>query len=426
MRKIFNEHYQETYYEETLDNGLHVVLWHKPDYEKSLFMMATPLGAMDLKQTDEQGKTYEFPAGIAHFLEHKMFEIEQGDVMDLFSNVGANVNAFTSYTETAYYFTTSSDAIKPLHLLLDFVQELHISEQSVEKEKGIIIQELNMYKQMSDQRLLMETFSSLFQEHPLKFDIGGDTQSVSSTTLQQLKDCYNINYHPGSMVLVGVTSDDPNRIMNEIKRNQESKSFAKIQKVNTVSWEEPKEVARQEYTFYMDVSIPKVCIAFKLEGVKDPYERLKREWCMKIMLDTHFSSLNKDFQTWLDNGILNDYSGCEVDLGSDYGFILFFCETNKIEEFEQIVMHTVRKIKNAEIDTFVLQQLKKRYFGQAIRSLNSFDDIAISFVRNYFHKVDYFKGIDVLYDITEKDIQEVCESLCFDHKACIYLKPDKK
>ena len=157
MKRITNERYQETYYTETLENGLRVVLWYKPGYARSLFMMATPLGAMDLIQEDAQGNTYSYPAGIAHFLEHKMFEKQDQDVMNEFSRMGANVNAFTSYNETAYYFSTSGSIEGPLDLLLDFVQQLDISDASVEKEKGIIVSELNMYQQMSDSRLLMET-----------------------------------------------------------------------------------------------------------------------------------------------------------------------------------------------------------------------------------------------------------------------------
>ena len=158
MKRIVNEHYQETYYTETLENGLRVILWQKENYERSFFMMATPLGAMDLQQTDQNGILYSYPAGIAHFLEHKMFEKKDRDVMNEFSSMGANVNAFTSYNETAYYFSTSSDIERPLNLLLDFVQQLDITEASVEKEKGIIVSEFNMYLQMSDARLLMELY----------------------------------------------------------------------------------------------------------------------------------------------------------------------------------------------------------------------------------------------------------------------------
>lgn len=427
MKKINNERYQENYVEETLDNGLHVVLWQKPEYERSLFMMATPLGALDMKQQDEQGNVYEFPAGIAHFLEHKMFEMEEGDVMDMFSQMGANVNAFTSYTETAYYFSTTGDVIKPLHLLLDFVQSLHISEESVEKEKGIIIQELNMYKQMSDQRLLMETFSSLYQHHPLRYDIGGDSDSVTSITLDQLKECYHLNYHPGTMILVGVSAKDPEMLLKEIKQNQKKKQFDSVKQVKRQMIKEPLRPARKEYDFAMDISMPKLSIAYKMTGKDDIYERIKTEWSIRMILDAYFSSLNHEYQSWLDAGIINDFVGSEVDLGKDYGMMMFYGETLKKEEFLALVKDIVHRIKQDGISADILEQLKKRYFGQSLRSLNSFDDIAITMVRNYFDRSDFFESMDVLYDITLEDVASACEMIDEDNFCVVELLPiDKK
>lgn len=411
MKKVTNPKYKESYYEETLDNGLKVILWQKPDYEKSLFMMATPLGAMDLKQQDEQGNIYEFPAGIAHFLEHKMFEMGDCDVMDIFSKMGANVNAFTSYSETAYYFSTSQDYEKPLNLLLDFVQQLDISEASIEKEKGIIIQELNMYKQMSDQRLLMETFSSLYSQHPLKYDIGGDSESVTSITKKQLEQCYAMNYHPSTMMLIGVTSKDPKEVLDVIKENQKHKTFSEAKKVSNAVFQEPEEVARQTYSFEMDVTVPKICIAYKLKGIPDIKERVKTEWCIKIMLDAYFSSMNHEYQTWIDNDIINDYFGSEVDYGKDYGSILIYCETNYRDEFITLAEKGMQKMKSGELSEEALQQLKRRYYGQMIRSLNSFDDIAISFVRSYFSGADFYMSMDILDQITIKHIKEACQYL---------------
>ncbi|MCI8272354.1 MAG: insulinase family protein [Erysipelotrichaceae bacterium] len=423
MKKIVNSKYRETYYEDTMDNGLKVVLWHKPDYEKSLFMMATPLGAMDLRQRDEQGKSYEFPAGIAHFLEHKMFEMGDKDVMDVFSQLGANVNAFTSYSETAYYFSTSQDYKKPLALLLDFVQQLDISEASIEKEKGIIIQELNMYKQMSDQRLLMETFSSLYAEHPLKYDIGGDAQSVSGITKKQLEECYAINYHPSTMVLIGVTSHDPDEVLSVIRKNQKKKKFAPAPKVMTVYVDEPEEVARKKYVFSMEVSVPKICIAYKLGGISDVRERIRQEWCIKIMLDAYFSSINEDYQSWIDDEIINDYFGSEVDYGENYGSVLIYSETEKQEAFEELVYNGVQSIAQAKLSEDVLQQLKRRYYGQTLRSLNSFDDIAISFVRSYFDGSDFFQSMEILDAITMSDIEKACESLADAPFAEVIVQP---
>lgn len=426
MIKKENKRYQESYVEETLDNGLHVVLWQKPDYAKSLFMMATPLGALDMKQKDENGKEYDFPAGIAHFLEHKMFEMEDGDVMDLFSNMGANVNAFTSYTETVYYFSTTADVIQPLHLLLDFVQDLSITKESVEKEKGIIIQELNMYKQMSDQRLLMETFSSLYKHHPLRYDIGGDAESVTSITLEQLKQCYDINYHPGKMILVGVSAQDPEVLLKEIKKNQQAKTFPAGKKVIRMMQEEPYEPARKDFEFQMDVSMPKLSIAYKMRGVEDIYERIKKEWAIRMVLDATFSSLNPDFQKWLDEGIINDFVGSDVDLGKDYGMMMFYSETNKKEAFLAIVKDIVQKIKQEGISESLLEQLKKRYYGQSLRSLNSFDDIAITMVRNYFDQSDFFASMDVLYDITLQDVKDACQMIDVDNFCVIDLLPENK
>ncbi len=426
MKIVENKRYKERYAEEVLENGLHVVLWHKPDYEKSLFMLGTPLGAMDISQIDEQGNVIEYPAGIAHFLEHKMFEMKDGDVMDMFSSMGANVNAFTSYTETVYYFSTTADVKKPLNLLLDFVQSLEINEKSVEKEKGIIIQELHMYKEMSDSRLLMETFSSLYQTHPLRYDIGGDDESVSQTTLKQLQDCYRYNYHPSSMVLVGVSKEDPAKLLEWIKENQNNKTFPKISNVKRMPCSEPKEVSRKEYRFTMDVSEDKISYAYKLSGIKDIYERSKAEWCIKIMLDAVFSSLNPEFQNWIDEGIINDYVGSEVDLGEDYGMLMFYGETAKKDAFLKVVQDSMRKIADADISEELLEQLKHRYFGQAIRSLNSFDDIAISYIRSYFDHADFFKLLDIIYEITLDDIKQVCSTISLEHSCLVELVPNKK
>lgn len=423
MKSIVNKRYQESYVEETLENGLHVVLWQKPEYEKSLFMMASPLGALDMRQQDEQQNTYEFPAGIAHFLEHKMFEMENGDVMQLFSDMGANVNAFTSYSETAYYFSTTQDVIKPLHLLLDFVQSLSITKESVEKEKGIIIQELNMYQQMSDQRLLMETFTSLYKNHPLKYDIGGDEASVKAITLEQLQQCYNINYHPHTMILVGVSAQDPKLLLEEIKANQKKKHFDSPVKVVRQSFVEQREVARKTYRFTMDVTTPKVSIAYKMEGISDIYERIQKEWSMRFLLDAYFSSLNPAYQGWLDEGIINDFVGCEVDFGKDYGMLMFYGETNKQEAFIELIQSLVKQMKEQGIEEGIMEQLKKRYFGQSVRSLNSFDDIAITMVRNYFDGSDFFASMDVLYSITREDIQAVGTYLDLENYCMVEVAP---
>ncbi len=421
MIKHYNERFDETYYTKTLENGLQVVLWEKKNFDKSYFMMATPLGGLDLNQVDEANNTYEFPAGIAHFLEHKMFENEEADVMDLFSQMGANVNAFTSYSETAYYFSTSEDCIEPLHLLLDFVQDLQISEESVEKEKGIIIQELEMYQQMSEVRLINESLNSLYTNHPLIYDIGGDNESVSSITKQQLEECYALNYHPSKMILVGVCSLDSAVVMKEIEANQSKKQFPKCPQVVRASFDEPTEICVKEKTIVMDVGMPRVCVSYKLDKLNSAKERNLYEWCFKIIFDYYFSSLNSEYQTWLDKEIINTSFNFEIDFGDDYSLIMFYTETKQKESFVSLIKEVLKGIKGLDESTLI--QLKNRYFGMSINALNSHQQIATSYMRGYFMGMDFFESIEDLESITLSDINEAFALL--DTERCSIVEVSK-
>lgn len=422
MKQIKNERYQETYNEVVLDNGLHVVLWNKPGYEKSLFMMMTPFGAMDLAQL-QNGERIEHPSGIAHFLEHKMFAMGEKDVMNMFSEMGANVNAFTSYRETAYYAGTSNDPKEPLKLLLDFVQKLDIDQASVEKEKGIILSELHMYKEMSDQRLLMEAYTSLFHKHPMRFDIAGEDDDVSNTTVDQLYRCYEMNYHPSNMMLICVSGHDPKELLEVIEANQAQKQFAEWTPCETLRAEEPEAVCREDFSFTMDVSEPKLCVAYKMKGITDPYERLKSEWTIRFLLDASFTSLNPQYQQWLDQKIINDFCGCDIEFGEDYGILMFYSETSKPEEFIRLCEECMAQMKQGTLDENLLNQLKKRYFAQGVRSMNSFDDIAVSFCRSYFTGIDYFKTLDIVDELTEEDVRSVVHKLDDQHRAIVRLMP---
>lgn len=422
MRKVENKRLQEQYVETTLDNGLKVVLFEKPDYEKSFFILGTPYGGMDYQQVAENGETLVYPMGIAHFLEHKMFEKKDKDVLEAFSEMGANANAFTSYNETAYYFSCSDDYKKPLNLLLDFVQDLQITKESVEKEKGIIVQELEMYNQMSDARLVNEALKNTFEKHPLQYDVGGDKESVLSITYDQLYECYHNNYHPSKMILVGISGKDSKEILEVIKENQSKKTFAPVSKVTRKIYDEPVEIKNHEFTFEMDVTIPKVCKVYKLSGIKDLKQANLYEWGLKIAFDMYFSNLNPDYQAWLDNDIINDDFGFDIDLGKDYGVIMFNAETNKQDEFFALIDNVINSIK--DIDTNKMQLLKNRYFGRTIKQLNSFENIAIDYMRSYFNDLDYFEYLLSLEKIDEKLIMDSLKLV--DTKNCLNLTLNPK
>lgn len=425
MKQTIEPRFDETYYTETLDNGLTLIIWHKPLFTTTSCIFATPYGAFDACQTLKDGTVIQDTAGIAHFLEHKMFECEHGDVMTDFSEMGASVNAFTSYTETCYTFSTCQNEIeKPLNLLLDFVQKLQITDESVEREKGIIIQELAMYQQMPDSRLFNETFKALYAAHPLNEDIGGTAESVSATTRKQLEECYQRNYHPSRMTLAVVTPHDPLEVLRIVKENQSGKSFADQPSLFRTPVGEPAEVAHRHAVIHMDVSRTKVSLAYKFKPVlKSDYDRITEEWAVRFLLESHFTALNPEFQNWLDQGIINDYFFYEVDFGKDYAMMMFVNETEDAEHFQQFIEKQLAILKEKKLSLQLLSQLKKRYAGQAMRIYNSPDDIAASIIKGLFSGVDTFTLIHLIESINTGQIHDTFIQLDFSNSALIKISP---
>ena len=420
MKKIHNDFFDEDFYIEKLDNGLEVVIFNKKDFLTTACAFATSYGALN---TDEvlDDKEYHFHPGVAHFLEHKLFESEDKNIFEEFSNMGCNVNAFTSYHETVYYFSTTNKEIKePLNLLLDFVQKLDITDENVEKEKGIICQELAMYMQNPDSRLLQETYRSLYHNYPLKYDIGGDETSVNAISKDELDLCYKINYHPNNMVLLIVSPLDVNYLMDIVKENQSKKHFDKQKDVKTLMIDEDDSVVRKEFSFEMDINKPKHVYALKLKpNFKDSDDIVYKQWCLDLYLKAYFSSINKDYQEWLNKGLINDYFGYEVDFDKDYAYILFYNESEE-DNIKELVDN---ELKKDLITEEILTSIKRRYIGNSFDTLNDVESFDTGYVRDYVNGIDYFKSIEILTHISLDDLKAVFKGFDYSNYALIHILP---
>lgn len=419
MNKIYNKTFDETYYREVLDNGLEVLIFHKPDYLTTSACFGTPYGALNVNEL-HLGNSYNFNPGIAHFLEHKLFEAEGKDILNQFSYIGSNVNAFTSYKETVYYFSRSDENIEEsLNLLLDFVQDLDITEESVEKEKPIICQELSMYLQNPDSRLINETYKSLYKNYPLKYDIGGDDKTVNKITKEELEKCYAINYHPSNMVVVITTPVNPEKVMSIIKENQTKKEFKLTDRPISNNEDEPLEVVRKKHTFEMDVANDKVCYAIKLNpNFKDNNDARNAEWAMRLYLSAYFTSVNPNYQKWLDEGLINDYFGYEVDFSKEYAYLLFYNESNDEESLKTLIDEELKKdLLNSDL----LEQLKRRTLGGSFRVFNDVESFTSGFIRNYLSGVDYFKEIDNLMNLDLKQIKDIYNSFDYSNYSLVHI-----
>ena len=424
MNKYTDSRLQETWYEEVMPNGLTVAVWHKPLFTSSHVMFATPYGSLDREQTDPDGNHFQFPAGTAHFLEHKLFESDERDIMEEFSELGASVNAYTSFEKTACYFETAAQDISaPLNLLLDFVQSFHVTEASVEKEKPIIIQELNGYQQDPVSRIDLETFTSMYKNHPIRYDICGDEKSIRAITKDNLEDCYKLNYHPGRMMLVAVTPSDPASIFELVRNNQKCKVFDPYIPLKRYTAIEPAQVMETEKEISMELSEQRICIGIKLGVIAETAAlRETRDWAIRTAMDVWFSSVNPEYQKWLDQGLISSYFSYESDFSEDIAMLLFYDRGIEAEQFKEFVNDQLQKWQNGRISESTVNQLRSRSIGTTLHLFNHPADIARVFFDCRMKKISMIEEMRIIESMTPHLLQEKLREFSFANQTVTVLK----
>lgn len=408
MEKIEFHQLQEELYYEQLDNGLKVYILPKRGFHKTFATFTTKYGSID-NHFIPLGKTdYTLvPDGIAHFLEHKLFEKEDGDVFQQFSKQGASANAFTSFTRTSYLFSATENVEQNLKTLIDFVQEPYFSEATVEKEKGIIGQEIQMYNDNPDWRNYFGAISNMYHNHPVKIDIAGTIDSIAKITKDMLYECYHTFYHPSNMLLFIVGPVLPDDLMEKIKANQKAKSFPEPVKIQRKYPEEPLAVAKKSSVIPMNVQTPK-CIV----GVKSGFtgekrnEMLKTELTIQLLLDMLFSQSSVNYRDLYDEGIIDDTFSYDYTQEQSFGFALIGGDTQNPDLLANRIKAILQKAASGEnLSEESLERVKKRRIGTFLRSLNSPEFIANQFTRYKFNEMNLFKAVPVLETISFKDVK---------------------
>lgn len=423
MNRVTSSLLQETYCEEIMPSGLHVVIWQKPEFSHSHVMFATPYGSLDREQADPEGNHYQFPAGTAHFLEHKLFESDHGDVMNDFQMLGANVNAYTSYDQTAYYFETpEADLSAPLNLLLDFVQDLSISEESVEREKSIILQELNGYAQDASSRLDLETYRAMYRNHPIRLDICGTEESIREISKHDLEECYRLNYHPGRMMLIAVTPADPEELLEIIGRNQQSRQFGPLVPLKRYTASEPIAVERTEAHVSMELTEPRICLGIKLPvPAETDRGRNRREWEISVAMDAWFSSVNPQYQHWLDAGQISSYFNYDASIERDFAMMQFYDRGRSQQEFCEFLRGQLRQWQRTEILPDTVSQLKRRSIGTFLHLFNHPSEIAYAVFNGGLKGVSVLEEMRLLEEITPESIRNTIQSLDLSNQSAVIL-----
>lgn len=396
MKELINS-FDEKIYHFITDSGLNTYYLHRPGFKKSTGVMAVPFGSLHLSQKYDD-EVVRHPDGSAHFLEHKLFEDEKEDILSTFSKMGASANAFTSHDETMYYFTHNSDLMEPLKVLLDFTRHFDIQEASVEREKAIIVEEIKMYAQMPDMKLIMETYKNLFHSFPLIYDIAGTEDSVNQTTLADLEKAYALNYHDERLVLVIIGPNDPKEVY-DLVMNHPMHSQSKLGTISNVFEKEPLEVVHKERLITADVESPKMSYSFKFayEGKNHFID----SFVIRRILEMNFSEMNSDYQDWLDQDIVSDFFSYDVELRDGFGVLYFFNQGDKHQDFKLMIQ---RQLDNLIFDQEDFNQIMKRTYGETILSLSQFDSLAFSIARSHFDGDLYFDLLEKIKNLEFADV----------------------
>lgn len=425
MEKIYFDTLKETLFHEKMDNGLEVYLLPKPGFEKTYGLFSTKFGAIDTTFVPLNGdEMIKVEDGIAHFLEHKMFDMNGTDASDEFAKLGASTNAFTSSSRTAYLFSTTSNEYPCIELLLDFVQKLEITPESVEKEKGIIAQEIKMYDDDPDWRVYFGSIQNLYNHHPVGIDIAGTVDTVNRIDKLMLETCYNTFYHPSNMMLFVVGNIDAKQAMDVIRNNQDNKDFKLANQIVCQQNIEPCNVKVKENVLTMDVEMNKIIVSIKINDIlTDPKEKIKRELSMNLLFDLLFSKSSKLYNDWLNEGIINDSFSASFTQERDYAFIQIGCDCDDYETLKEHLFTLIQNFKEIKIAENDFERIKKKNIGLFINLFNSPESIANLFSRYYFEGTIALNLVDEVAKIQLDDIYAMFKYFDFEYtSACIVKK----
>ena len=403
MKKRTFEKLGETLYTEVLENGLTVHVVPKPDFGKSYAFFATRYGGMDTK-FELDGQWYDTPAGIAHYLEHKMFDTEDGNALQDLAANGASPNAITSNAITGYYFESTEKFEENLRILLSFVSIPYFTKESVEKEQGIISQEIRMIEDEPEWRVYMALVESLFQHHPVRTSVAGTVGSISHITHETLYACHKAFYDPANMVLTVAGNVEPERICAIAREILPAKGEADIPR--DYGQPEPEQAYMKGQTLKMEVSTPLFQLGFKVKAQPDGPERYRQSLLGDLACEAVFGESTPLYAKLYADGLINKSFAYGYEDEPGAAFLMAGGESRDPAAVRKAVEDEVARLNREGVDSALWERLKKAAYGSKVRQLNSFEYICVSMAQAHFSKEDFFSFPEVFASLTKEDVEE--------------------
>ena len=399
----------ETVFSARLDNGLTVYVDVKPSFQKSFAFFATDYGGMDMKfQLD--GQWYDTPAGVAHFLEHKTFDTKDGNALQDLAANGASPNAFTSSAITGYYFESTEKFYENLKILLSFVSQPYYTQESVDKEQGIIGQEIRMIEDDPENQVYYAMLEGLYAYHPIRVSVAGTIESISHITADTLNLCHSAFYNPGNMVLCVAGNVDPERVLEmarEILPREGKGSIAR-----DYGSAEPAAAAKSRTELKMEVSTPIFQLGWKMEPAPKGEEQFRQKLIAELACEALLGNSSPLYVRLYRDGLINSSFSYGFDGYPSCAYAMAGGESTDPDAVAAAIADEVARIGREGVDAALFARLKKGLYGAKVRSLNSFENICVGMAQAYFAGYDMLRFPEVFEGISQADV-EACIRTCF-------------
>ena len=425
MQVIENLKVKEKVYKEKLENGLTVMIIPKPGMKKKYMIWGTHYGSLENEFVvpGEEEKTV-VPNGVAHFLEHKMFEQENGtNSLDVLTALGVEANAYTTNDHTAYLFECTDNFYEAMDELMDYVQHPYFTDENVEKEKGIIGQEIMMYDDYPEWKVYLNAINAMYHECPVKIDIVGTIETISKIDKEVLYKCYNTFYNPSNMVMVICGDFKPDEILEEIKKRLiDKKSNGEIKRIYP---EEPETIVQERIEQKLEVSMPLYTIGIKDivadNCTKNKTEIVKKHIAIEIILNLILGRSSRLFQELYKEGTIFAGPGLSYEFTNIYAHILIDGQSNNPEKVYEEFKKEVKNFKENGINEEDFERIRKMIYGGYVKEYNDVTDISRMFLADYFKGINSFDYLDEIESVSKEYTEQILKQVFKEDKIVLSI-----
>ncbi len=398
-KEFFESEIGESYVKAVHPSGLKIYILEKPQYTSSYAIFGTKYGSIDTCFA-VNGEETSVPEGIAHFLEHKLFESEDGDAFTKYAKTGAYANAFTSFDRTCYLFSCSDKFYENLEILLSFVQSPYFTEQTVQKEQGIIGQEIRMYDDSPGWRVMFNMLMQMYHNHPVRIDIAGTVESIAKIDAALLYKCYNTFYNPANMFICIAGNVNTEKVLSQINASINPNDNIEITRITA---DEPQTVVKPYVEQSLAVAQPMFCFGYK-EPLEKPERTVKEKICTALLLEIIAGDASPLYRQLVNDGLINDEFATEHFNGYGYSALIFEGESSDPKAVAEAIKAEVERLKSEGIDKKLFSAIRCGMYGNAIRMFGSVESIAMQLVDCAMSDCGLFDDIKYLKSVTVEDV----------------------